>query len=89
MAAQKNIVKSEYMIITVKHNKDIEVQYKKNGNPKKLPKIGERHPDNPDPIEAEDGTQYATPIATIKYHHHSDCITLDLGGGAVYQICWP
>jgi hypothetical protein len=86
--APKNVVKSEHMIITVKHDKTIEVAYKKN-NPKKLPKIGEEHPEKPGTyIEAEDGTPQAVSFATIKWHHHSDCITLDIGG-AQYQICWP
>lgn len=85
---EKNTVKSEHMIITVKHDKTIEVAYKKN-NPKKLPKIGEEHPEKPGTyIEAEDGTGGAAQFATIKWHHHSDCITLDIGG-ALYQICWP
>ena len=87
-ATQKNVVKSEHMIITVKHDKTIEVHYKKN-NPKKLPKIGEVHPEKPGTyIEPEDGTGGAVSFATIKWHHHSDCITLDIGG-ALYQICWP
>ena len=84
----KNVVKSEVMIITVKYDKTIEVAYKKNGNPKKLPKIGDNHPDNNRPIEPEDGTGGAAQFAAIKWHHHSDCITLDIGG-ALYQICWP
>ena len=88
MAAQKNVVKSEYMIITIKHDKTHQVEYKKNNTPKKLPKINDNHPDNNRPIEAEDGTEYATVIGTIKYHRHSECITLDIGG-AQYQICWP
>ena len=87
--APKNVVKSQFMIITIKHDKTIEVAYKKNSNPKKLPKIGEEHPDNPGTIiEPEDGTGGAAQFATIKWHHHSDCITLDIGG-ALYQICWP
>lgn len=84
-----NHVKSDVMIITVKHDKSVEVHYKKNGNPKKLPKIGQQHPDNQRPIEPETGTEKAEVIGYIKWHHHNpDCITLDIGG-ALYQICFP
>jgi hypothetical protein len=83
-----NHVESGVMIITVKVNKDIAVEYVKNGNPKKLPKIGENHPDNGRPIVKEHGTDDATTIGLIKWHHHNpDCITLEIGG-AQYQICF-
>jgi hypothetical protein len=85
----KNHVKSEAVIITVKVNKDVNVQFLKNGNPKKLPKIGDNHPDNNRPIEAEEGTEQAAIIGYIKWHHHNpDCITIDIGG-AQYQVCFP
>jgi hypothetical protein len=53
-----------------------------------LPKIGDPHPCNGKPIAEENGTLDAPPFAHIKWHHHSDCITIDIGG-ALYQICWP
>jgi hypothetical protein len=85
----RNHVKSDVMTITIKHDKTFQVAYKKNGNPNnKLPKIGDRHPDNNRPIEAEEGTEKAETIGYIKWHHHNpDCITVEIGG-AQYQICF-
>ena len=53
-----------------------------------LPRITDLHPVNGKPITEDTGTANAPPFAHIKWHHHSDCITIDIGG-AVYQVCWP
>ena len=53
-----------------------------------LPKIGDPHPASGERIVEEEGTSNAPPFAHVKWHHHSDCITIDIGG-STYQICWP
>ena len=86
-----NHVASERMLITVnaRNLKIEEVHFvDSKGEKKRLPKIGERHPDNPNPIVAEPGTDTAEAFAHIKRHHHNpNCITLTDAGGAQYQVC--
>ena len=53
-----------------------------------LPRIGDPHPANGERITEDEGTADAPPFAHIKWHHHSDCITIEIGG-AQYQVCWP
>ena len=89
-----NHVASKEMIITVildgSGDPDIKsVEFVDNGGLKKhLPMVGKKHPDNPDPIVKEKGTNVATVFAQLKWHHHNpDCITFEIGG-AQYQICF-
>jgi len=89
-----NPVKSKKMIITVMldtvyHEPFLEsVEFEDSASVKKhLPKVGQPHPGG-GTIVAEKGTLTAVVIAQIKFHHHSDCITFEIGG-AQYQICDP
>ena len=59
-----------------------------NGIYKPLPPVGEPHPAKEGNITAETGTTAAHQFGKMKWHHHSDCITIEIGG-AEYQICWP
>jgi hypothetical protein len=88
-----NHVTSKEMIITVildpNGDPDIKsVEFDDGGIKKTLPKVGEKHPGNPNKIEKEKGTNVAAVFAQLKWHHHNpDCITFEIGG-AQYQICF-
>ena len=81
-----NVVAPNGMADEIQHQ--VEYLDDNSGFNKPLPRVGDPHPGNGRPIEAEHGTGGATAFAHIKWHHHSDCITIDIGG-AQYQVCWP
>ena len=92
--AQPNHVESKKMIITVildtNGEPDLEsVEFVDNNSQKRtLPRVGDEHPINHNPIVKEKGTLLATVFAQLKWHHHNpDCITFEIGG-AQYQICF-
>ena len=89
-------IKSDEMLIRVDvRTQKVTVEYTKNGNRKKLPKIGDTDPDDGVIIEPDPHTDNSKPIneqvRVIKHHWHNpgeDCITVEIGG-ATYQVCWP
>ena len=91
-APPANPVKSQKMIVTIildaAGDPDIQsVEYVNDSGPHPLPKVGQTHP-NGGTIGPERGTLTAAVFAQLKWHHHSDCITFEIGG-AQYQICFP